>query len=328
MLLQSLSLWLASFLPLLVQGIKVTESQDLPAGLEYENLALRASGNALAISYASEPHIFEIPVVANSTPKLIYTFQNYTGISSITQSPFAEDVYFVITGNFTFVDPSTGQLVFAPTPDSYAIHRVQFSRSNPIPTVKELAPLDALSQPNGMIAVPGTPYVLIADCRAGFIWRFNTHTLELTKYFDNPLLKPLNSSAPILFGVNGIKLARGNLYFSNTNAGAVYSLPATGTEQPALTGSPVPVATANQVDDFIVDEQNGDLYLAENGANALAVVKSASVNKTSVPILGMGVPGEDAALLSPTSVIWAKGEEGRKLIVLNSGNARDRKSVV
>lgn len=300
---------LAILLPAVTHGLKVERSQNFPLSFEIENVALRPSGAALALSYASEAHIFEVPIRANATPKVIYTFQNATGVASITASPLKEDEYIVITGNFSF-------LTIAPAPGSYAIHRLTFPPHSATPIVEFLAPLTALSQPNGLIAVPGTPSVLIADSRDGIVWRFNTKTLKLEQYFDHPLLKPLASSAPILFGVNGIKLTRGYFYFSNSNQEIVARLPGTGCETPGLSGTPEIVVTETPIDDFIVNECNGDLYLAQNFVNSLGF-RAAKSNSTVPTILLGGVNSTE--LQEPSAVIWAKGEEGRKLIVTSSG---------
>lgn len=303
---RSISLWLTTFLLAIANTLRVEKSRDFPEGLEIENMALRPSGSILAITYASAPHLYEVPPIANSEPKLIYTFQNATGISSIAESS-TPDEYFLITGNFSFK-------TWSPAPASYAIHRLSFDKYTDEPTVEELTSLSAISQPNGMIHVPNTPYVLIADCRGGFVFRFNTETLELTTYFDDPLLKPVGS--PVEFGVNGIKLYRGYLYFSNTNQEIVARLPASG-EEAILVGKPEIIVTQTATDDFIINNFNGDLYLAENGFNALGFF-SKRINGT-LPETLLGGPN-CTALLSPSAVIWAKGAEGRTLIISNSGN--------
>jgi hypothetical protein len=170
-----------------------------------------------------------------------------------------------------------------------------------------------------MIHVPGTPYVLIADTRAGFIYRFDTETLELITYFDNPLLKPNatavfpGSDIKIVFGVNGIKFSRGYLYFSNTNNQFVARVKATGKECP-LVGTPEIVATQTPCDDIILNDFNGDLYIAENGGNSLGFVGHDSNSTVPEKLLNA------STLLSPTAVIWAKGAEGRTLLVSTAGN--------
>ncbi|KAH7000806.1 hypothetical protein EDB80DRAFT_724489 [Ilyonectria destructans] len=162
-----------------------------------------------------------------------------------------------------------------------------------------------------MIAVPNTPYVLIADSRGGYVYRFNTETLQLTLFFDHPLLKPVPTEGA-LFGVNGVKLSNGFLYFSNSNQHIVARIKASGKE-PRLKGSPEVVALQVPVDDFIVDDTTGDLYITQQGAiNGLGLVRRNDYG--SKPRTIVGGPGS-TTLLAPTAAIWAKEAVGRTLIV-------------
>jgi hypothetical protein len=139
----------------------------------------------------TSPHIYEVMQSPDSTPRLLHVFENTTGTCGIaaTSTP---DVFFVVTGNFSFESLS-------PTPRSYAIHRLAFEKCGK-PIVEEIAALGTIAQPNGMTAVPNTPYVLIADSYGGFVYRFDTETLQLTTYLDHPVLKP-QPVAGIVFGM-------------------------------------------------------------------------------------------------------------------------------
>ncbi|KAL2874083.1 hypothetical protein SGCOL_010764 [Colletotrichum sp. CLE4] len=298
------SLWLITILIVCVHALRVKKSREFPLGSEIENLAVRPSGSVLAVVYTS-PRVYEVAPVANAEPKLLHTFDNTHGVSSIAKSPDSDE-YFLITGNFSFQ-------TLSPTPGSYAIHKLSFDKCDK-PVVKELASLDAVSQPNGMIAVPGTSYVLIADTRDGLIYRFDTKTLQLGVYYDDPILKP-GTTTGIVFGVNGIKLSRGYLYFSNTNQQLVARIRASGRED-ILHGTAEIVATQTPIDDFIVNRYNGDVYLAELGGSALGLVRNGSNSTVPETLLG-GI--NSTALLAPTSVVWAKGAEGRTLVVSETG---------
>jgi len=302
---RTLSFWLMAIILPAVQGLRIETSQDFPLGSEVENLSLRPSGSVLATVYTF-PHIYEVAPGPDSTPRLLHVFQNTTGACGITESS-TPDVFFVLTGNFSFQ-------TFGPTPGSYAIHRLSFDKCGR-PIVKEIAALGTIAQPNGMTAVPSTPYVLIADSYGGFVYRFNTETLQLTTYFDHPLLKP-QPVAGVVFGVNGIKLSRGYLYFSNTNQEIVARIKATGTEM-VLEGHPEIVASPTPADDFIVNDLNGDVYIAESEPiNGIGFVSKDTYG--SGPIIIAGGPNS-TALVGPTAAIWAKGAVGKTLIVSVTG---------
>ena len=301
MLPRMLSLWVATLNLAAVQGLFVQDSGQFPLGSEVENLALRPSGSALATVYTF-PHVYEVAVAANATPRLVHTFQHTVGACGISESS-TPDVYFILTGNFSFQTAK-------PTPGSYAIHRLSFDEFDR-PVVKELAPLVEIAQPNGMTTVPGTPYVLIADSVGGLVYRFDTEKLRLTTYFDNPLLKPVPSGG-VTVGVNGVHLSRGHLYFSNTQQELIARIKASGTE-PCLEGNPEIVATETPVDDFIVNDISGDVYMAEQGSlNALGFVAGDMYGSQPKTIVG---GPNSTATLGPTAAIWAKGAVGRTLLV-------------
>jgi hypothetical protein len=199
MIARTLNFWLMAVLLPVVQSLRIESSRDFPLGSEVENLSLRPSGSVLATVYTF-PRIYEVAHSPNSTPRLLHVFQNTTGACGIAESS-TPDVFFVLTGNFSFQNP------LGPMPGSYAVHRLSFEECGR-PIVKEIAALGTIAQPNGMTAVPNTPYMLIADSYGGFVYRFNTETLQLTTYFDHPLLKP-QPVAGIVFGVNGVKLSGG-----------------------------------------------------------------------------------------------------------------------
>ncbi|KAH6662261.1 hypothetical protein B0J14DRAFT_610895 [Halenospora varia] len=293
------------------------ESHD--DGTFIENLVITPSGSILAIDF-SAPNIYSLPfpntkLTNTAEAKLIHTFSNATGVSSISESEVL-DVYFAITGSFNF---ST----FTPEPRSYALHRVDLrncagGKKDGKAVVERIAGLETMKMPNGMLTIPQTPYILIADSIAGTIQRFDTAKGVLSTYLDHPLLKPAGTS--LQAGVNGIKLSRGYLYFSNTNQEIVARVKVSGRDA-SPTGEIEVVATGTLADDFIVNSKNGDLYIAQNGLNSLGFLSTKGNGNSTVPVaIAGGVNSTD--LLGPTAVVWARGMEGRKLVVSTTGGVR------
>lgn len=97
---QSMLLSLLTF-SAIVTGLHVDYSKDFPLGSEVENLALRPSRSSMVIVVYTFPRIYDVPLAASSTLRLVHTFQGTNGVSSIAESS-TPDVYFVITGNFSF----------------------------------------------------------------------------------------------------------------------------------------------------------------------------------------------------------------------------------
>lgn len=75
------------------------------------------------------------------------------------------------------------------------------------------------------------------------------------------------------------------------------------------------MASQTLADDFIND-YNGDIFVAEGGLSELGFV-SAKGNGT-IPKTLVGAPN-NLALAGPTAAVWARGEEGRSLIVSTNG---------
>jgi hypothetical protein len=306
------NLWLVALLPTLGLCQNTSSSANLPVevihefpkGTWIENLVVRPSGSVLAIDF-SAPHIFEVPISKNSTPTIVHTFSNFTGVSGIAESS-SPDVYFAVTGNFTFSN-------FSAVAGSYAIHRVAFDECSDEPIVSQLATLPTLIMPNGIITIPHTPYVLIADSISGIVYRFDTEKLTLTTYFDDPLLKPSGTS--LQAGVNGVKFSRGYFYFSNTNQEIVARVQVSG-RNASIQGKPEIVALQTLADDFIVNDYNGDIFIAEGGLSELDFVSSQG--NGTIPQTLVGAPNS-LALAGPTAAVWARGEEGRSLIVSTNG---------
>jgi hypothetical protein len=275
---------------------------EFPIGTWIENMALRPSGSVLAIDF-SAPNIYEVPIDGNSESRLVHTFTNASGVSGIAES--FPDTFFVVTGNFSFSK-------FSPIPATYSVHRLDFDNCTDQPNVRFVGAIPTLIQPNGILSVPKTPYLLIADSIAGKVYRYNTETLDMAVYFDHPLLKPAGTG--IQGGVNGLKFSRGYFYFSNSNQEIVARVRVFGREYTPV-GGPEVVASQTLVDDFIVNDYNGDIYLAENGLSELGFV---SGRGNGTPLVLAGSPNS-TTLAGPTAALWVKGEEGKSLLVSSTG---------
>lgn len=276
---------------------------EFPIGTWIENMALRPSGSVLAIDL-SAPNIYEVPIDENCETRLVHTFTNTSGVSGIVES--SPDSYLVVTGNFSFAK-------FSAIAGTYAVHRLNFDERTDRPQVKFIGAIPTLIQPNGILSVPETPYLLIADSIAGKVYRYNTETLDMAVYFDHPLLKPAGTS--LQAGVNGIKFSRGYFYFSNTNQEIVARVRVSGRENTPI-GDPEVVASQTLADDFIVNDYNGDIYVAENGINELGFVRGRG-NGTTPVVLAGSVNGTELA--GPTAALWARGGEGKSLLVSSTG---------
>ena len=140
-----------------------------------------------------------------------------------------------------------------------------------VAAVSEIAGIPEAGLLNGMCVLSeadGT--LLLADSAKGVVWRLNTHTLEYKVVIDDELLKSVQGMTPA-FGVNGIHVVEGWLYFSNTNQRILAKVEIDKDGEPVgqvqvITDS-VPAA-----DDFAVDSRDGSVWLTQNVKNTLVKV--------------------------------------------------------
>jgi len=144
--------------------------------------------------------------------------------------------------------------------------------------------------------------VLIADSTAATIWRADARKNELTAWLRSPLLAGQGGHFP---GANGLKVANGYVYVSNTTANALYRIAVNAAGSPD--GKLELVATVKSPDDFAVAKDDS-VYLPSEGV--LMRISAGGV----VTRLAEGCVGCDAALLA---------ENGRALLMVTHGFGPD-----
>ncbi|HZH03596.1 MAG TPA: hypothetical protein VEY30_07405 [Myxococcaceae bacterium] len=126
----------------------------------------------------------------------------------------------------------------------------------------------ALDVPEAYFLNGSTPFqrnsLLVVDAALGRVFLVNTRTRTHTLWLEHPLLGKA-SSEPMLPGVNGVKLFRGNVYFTSTDRALVLrvSVKADGTP-----GAVETLADRFVGDDFAFDV-DGNMYVATHVHNQL-----------------------------------------------------------
>jgi hypothetical protein len=158
---------------------------------------------------------------------------------------------------------------------------------------------------NGMASLPAQPHiVLIADSRLGCLFRVDTRTgISKVAFKDDSLAAPTNASLPI--GINGLKIARGYVYLTNTALGTFSRIPVSA--DGLKFGDVELIATLDMSvsgdhwDDFAVDA-NGVAYVAQPD-NSIARIQPDGQQS----IVAGG--GDTNDIIGPTSVqIGSTGE--------------------
>ncbi|KAF4457190.1 hypothetical protein F53441_834 [Fusarium austroafricanum] len=297
-----------SFLPaLLLSGTlssclpsqpKVREIVEIP-GVRIENVASRSNGDLL-LNTMGESKLYSVnPYKSPSKPEVIAQIEGVNSLFGITE--IGDDVFAVAAGN------DTGQQF---QNNTMKILLLKFRNGKPfVDTVFEESKYGPV---NGIVALPYHKHIILgADSVRGEILRMDTTTGKTRVVIKDKELTP-SADGPYGLGVNGIKIFKNHLYFTNTarqtfgrmkidkfgnkvgDVEIIYRLEK---------GSP------SAPDDFAMDK-NGNAYV---GFWQDKLIKITPEGKATVLSEGL--------LAGPTSVTFSK--DGKSVFVVTAGQNND-----
>lgn len=275
---------------------------EFPPRSFLENIAVRRNGQLL-VTVVTAPEVYQVDPSGKRDPVLLYSFPATT-ISGIAE--LEPDVFYVATTNLTFNVDNPFEIV----PGSSAIWKLDLrpfsiSLGKPVEATKIVTVPDAVNL-NGIAVLNRRKGLLvIADSGLGLIWRVNVYTKEV-KIFSEDLLAKLSPDSALPIGVNGVKIFRRALYFSNSGKSIIARLRLNrdGTPKgPAV----VVVKGLIGVDDFAIGS-NGAFFIADNIGNALSYAPAA---------------GGDAKIIAnitanPTAVAFGRTPKDAQSVYLTS----------
>ena len=278
----------------------------------------------------------------NATVKIIHQYQPVTWVENLAIRPdgFVLPIFQLNTSSsLTQVNPKTGESfeiydfiaagnslssITAVTPDLFAvvvvscsqtlvcttgsgsIWRVDFRPTKRFRTgalVTKITTIPSVEFPNGMAALNDRT-VLLADSYGGGLWSIDIWTGETNLLFTDPLMNATSATSPV--GINGIRYALGELYFTNSAQNTLNRVcvdPITGHR---IGSSTVVASGLNAPDDFGLDLVKRFAYVAGGRTDALFRISLDSGEIKSI-----------AALPGPTSARF--GING-KLYVSTNGD--------
>jgi hypothetical protein len=263
-----------------------------PSGHFLENLMVRADGAVLFTSY----------------------FANEAGLWS---EAAGQAVFARIEGHPVSLAPAPGGVLLA-------LHGVAFTQGAGFAGSGAVQLLSAEGRPGRRIPLPEAGFLngmvrlaegvyLIADSGRGRIWRLDLAAGTASTWLEVPDMAP-DPARPGLPGVNGLQLAGGALYFSNSARPGIWrvALGADGAPGPAQR-----VATLPGVDDFLVLPDGGFLA-ATHGDVVLRVSAAGAVT----PLLQTpDIAGCTAVALAP------RAGGGQLLYISASGGLLERRGL-
>ena len=185
-------------------------AHQFPIGPWMENLVIRHNGEILTTALSS-PELFQVDNHGKKAVKLVHTFANKTGCTSIAE--LGRDTFYVIAGNFNVSN-------LAAVPGSWSVYKLHLPyhlpHTEPKPArVSLVANFPRSIMLNSITVLSNRrKWLLINDSKTGIVYRLEAKKGTLVKRLKNPLMKP---SSPSAFGVNGVKIRKNHLYFTNSD---------------------------------------------------------------------------------------------------------------
>jgi len=241
-----------------VRGPVLHDVVQFPNTTWVENLAVRKNGNLL-VTLLSAPELFQVdPASKGQQPQLVHQFANITALSGIAE--VEKGVFAVAGGNISLA-------TLASVKGSWSVFKVDMrsAKSPSSAKVTKIADIPEAQLLNGMIPLDQSGNVLISDSGAGVIWRVNTRSGDSKIVVDDPLMKPV-AGAPAAIGVNGIKIRKGTLFFTNTFGMTFNSVPIQ--KDGTAIGAAKTIVKNGVGDDFTFDK-TGNAFVAQNPLNTL-----------------------------------------------------------
>ena len=225
------------------------------------------------------------------------------GVTSVLGiAEISRDVFAVAAGNYTSTVPTTG---------SFGIWQVEMNQAEP--TVKLITQIPTAKGLNGVTALNGfSGTILVADSIVGAVYMVDVSTGAYSNAIQNDDFAPDAAQIPPS-GINGVRMSRGDLYFTNSARGLFGRVPVN--YEGAAAGDVQILArldaSAAKYDNFDVDCE-GNSWIATHPDMVLRVTtRGKQLNLT----------GGTTPFLQPTSAKFGRGREARRLYVTNFGSA-------
>ncbi|KAF4440780.1 hypothetical protein FACUT_3208 [Fusarium acutatum] len=181
---------------------KVREIVEIP-GVRIENVASRSNGDLLLSTMGGSKLYSVNPYKSPSTPEVIAQIEGVNSLFGITE--VGDDVFALATGN------DTGQQF---QNNTMKLSLLKFNDGQlSVDTVFEESKYGPV---NGILALPHHKHVILsADSVRGEILRIDTTTGKIRVAIKDEEFTP-SADGPYGLGVNGIKIFKNHLYFTNT----------------------------------------------------------------------------------------------------------------
>ena len=191
-----------------------------PNNNQAENIKIRTNGQLL-VTLNTVPELYQIDPSRNQSGGIVHTFKGYQSLFGIVE--LRKDIFYVIASNFTGAPDYYGfqgsvsilkvDLRGIPDP-TVARSAVRVSKVVDIPQAQLLDGLDIVNKSAGLL--------ISGDAQTGTLYLIDVYGRTARAVLQDAILQGTsNTRAAALehIGINGVKVYRSNLYFTNTAKG-------------------------------------------------------------------------------------------------------------
>jgi len=296
----------------LSHSLPVKTISQLSLGTWLENIAVRSNGDLLVTQLWPTAAIYTIANQPSSNKlKELATFpsiQGLLGIAELPPCPGKPETFVVVGSNAT----GLSQLI----PGTFKAFAVEFYGKRRV-RVRKISDMTKKSTfLNGVVAIPGAPNaVLISDSVKGFVGRLDVST---GKFDDTTFTFPeMAPPAPNAFGINGVRIRQGYLYWSNSNAVKIYKTAITAAGYPVKGSKPQLVADLSHVVTFLDDfefDAYGNIYATSNSDNSVVFVDAKS-GKAKIVVGSVS----EMTVAGSTSLAFWRGKKDKDVFYVSTG---------
>ena len=280
---------------------RVDTVHEFPVNYFVENIAVRRSGELLVSVHNRNELIQVDPKRQDSPAVVVYTFPG--GALGIVE--VEDDVFYVSSGSIGQKGShgvfKVNMAPFKVTQDGKIEQKASITKLVDVPDALFLNGSALLDRTKGVI--------LLADSILGQVYSLNVKSSEVQVWVQDKILAKVTDN-PMMPGVNGIKVHKGHLYLSNTDAHLFLRIAIL--DSGAAAGQVEIVADKCNADDFIFDDDDGTAYLTTHTYQSVIRLRADGTrNKIA------GGP-EDVVCTGTTAAAFGRTSEDRRMLYVTT----------
>ena len=303
----------------LAKTFPVHTLSQLPQGSWLENIAVRPNSDLLVTSLEPDATVYTVKKPAEGRHSLevlakIPGVQNLLGISQVDTSD-GKETYVVVGGNSTQIADFT--------PGTFGAWKITLSQGKcddivRVTHVSNMSPGSLFL--NGVTDIPGVKdAVLVADSAAGLVGYLNLKTgvYDTNAFVFHEMVPAPTAAIPI--GVNGIRIFKDFLYWTNSFLVSIYRIRINHSGYPAQGAVPELVANlsskAHLLDDFTFD-QGGNIYAATNFDNSVVYIDTKTGKWETI-----AGSADQLTIGGSTAVAFGRGKKDQQTLYVSTAGA-------